>query len=84
LLGVTNADEHLHNMVLTYNQLFANIKDETQTQSALFTSELYVNIASYNQVFSKAFNFPLFFHIKKFIFEKLDCHLQYIIPTNIN
>jgi hypothetical protein len=29
--------------------------------------------------FSKTINFPLFLHIKKFIFEKLDCHLQYII-----
>jgi hypothetical protein len=34
------------------------------------------NIAKYNQVFSKTLNFPFFLHIKKFIFEKLDCHLQ--------
>jgi hypothetical protein len=26
--------------------------------------------------FSKTINFPFFLHIKKFILEKLDCHLQ--------
>jgi hypothetical protein len=37
------------------------------------------SIASYNQVFQKNINFSLFLHIKKLIFEKLDCHLQYKI-----
>jgi hypothetical protein len=37
------------------------------------------NNASYIKFFKK-YKFSLFFlHISKFIFEKLDCHLQYVV-----
>jgi hypothetical protein len=37
---------------------------------------LYLDIASYNQVFQKLWIFACFYTSIKFIFEKLDCHLS--------
>jgi hypothetical protein len=45
------------------------IKEETAMQVLQVTIKFFKN-------YIKTINFPLFLHIKKFIFEKLDCYLQ--------
>jgi hypothetical protein len=55
-----------------------------ELQSEQFVTCMWYNIVMHSNnyckldrqsSFSKTINFPLFLHIKKFIFEKLDCHL---------